>query len=556
MGLEVLGHLRDLPVGQAGVRLAYVEVFLAVPDGEGVIGQHAAPLAVAPLDGGHDDIERAQGALHLEPLHAAPAGPVRRPGVLDHEALVPALARRGELGVEGGHERLAVVADLRGAREHERRVQRQRAQHRLPLGQRHVEQRTAIALEHVEDHERRGQLAEQLLGHDLPAEPVLEPGERDGPPLRVEREHLGVEDERPRQGEQWPDELGESCRHAVERPRVQLDPVALLVHLRADAVVLVLDDVRRREPPLDLDEVQDRGREHHPDRREVDEPRLVERAVPGLDGGHADVPAEHVRAPHGLTLAAERPGDRVLEQALAQPDPRLAAHHLHDVADLGRGRAGQERLEKLTFRRDAARRRDPVERFGDVAEGQRRRLRRSCRALGELGGHVPEVGVPLIRGRDVVAGRAAPGDHRVEEDAPADRQHPLVGPRERDPGVETRGDGQIGVLQLPEVAAQEGELLELLGGRPHGIGRAYPIGEAAAHEALIGHGRMEVRMGLLELLIVIIALLWLFGYFGRGRWYATGPSVSTGTSWYGGNWIHLLLVLIVVLIVLRLLGLF
>jgi len=61
-------------------------------------------------------------------------------------------------------------------------------------------------------------------------------------------------------------------------------------------------------------------------------------------------------------------------------------------------------------------------------------------------------------------------------------------------------------------------------------------------------------MGLLELLIVIIALLWLFGYFGRGRWYAAGPAVSTGTSWYGGSWIHLLLVLIVVLIVLRLLG--
>ena len=34
-------------------------------------------------------------------------------------------------------------------------------------------------------------------------------------------------------------------------------------------------------------------------------------------------------------------------------------------------------------------------------------------------------------------------------------------------------------------------------------------------------------MGLLELLIVIIALLWLFGYFGRGRWYATGPTVTT-----------------------------
>ena len=62
-------------------------------------------------------------------------------------------------------------------------------------------------------------------------------------------------------------------------------------------------------------------------------------------------------------------------------------------------------------------------------------------------------------------------------------------------------------------------------------------------------------MGILELLIVIVLLLWLFGYFGRGRWYATGPSVSTSAApWYGGGWIHLLLVIVVILIVLRLLG--
>jgi uncharacterized protein DUF5670 len=62
-------------------------------------------------------------------------------------------------------------------------------------------------------------------------------------------------------------------------------------------------------------------------------------------------------------------------------------------------------------------------------------------------------------------------------------------------------------------------------------------------------------MGLLELLIVIILLMWLLGYFGRGRWYATGPAVSTTTArWYGGGWIHTLLVIVVILVVLRLLG--
>ena len=59
-------------------------------------------------------------------------------------------------------------------------------------------------------------------------------------------------------------------------------------------------------------------------------------------------------------------------------------------------------------------------------------------------------------------------------------------------------------------------------------------------------------MGIIELLIIILVILWLLGYFGRGRFYATGPAVSTGGI--GANWIHILIVLVVILIVLRLLG--
>jgi hypothetical protein len=63
-------------------------------------------------------------------------------------------------------------------------------------------------------------------------------------------------------------------------------------------------------------------------------------------------------------------------------------------------------------------------------------------------------------------------------------------------------------------------------------------------------------MGLLELLIVVILLLWLFGYFGRGRFYGSrgGSVVSDGGLLAGGNWVHTLLVIVVILIVLRLLG--
>jgi hypothetical protein len=51
-------------------------------------------------------------------------------------------------------------------------------------------------------------------------------------------------------------------------------------------------------------------------------------------------------------------------------------------------------------------------------------------------------------------------------------------------------------------------------------------------------------LGLIELLIVILVILWLLGYFGRGRIRAPGMS---------GNWVHILLVVVVILVILRLL---
>jgi TM2 domain-containing membrane protein YozV len=60
---------------------------------------------------------------------------------------------------------------------------------------------------------------------------------------------------------------------------------------------------------------------------------------------------------------------------------------------------------------------------------------------------------------------------------------------------------------------------------------------------------------MLELLIVVILLLWLFGYFGRGRFYGSrGGTVVSSGGLASGSWIHTLLVIVVILIVLRLLG--
>ena len=63
-------------------------------------------------------------------------------------------------------------------------------------------------------------------------------------------------------------------------------------------------------------------------------------------------------------------------------------------------------------------------------------------------------------------------------------------------------------------------------------------------------------MELIWLIIIVLVALWLFGFLGRGRWYATGPGITTGTGagWATGGWIHLLVVLAVILLLLRLLG--
>jgi hypothetical protein len=50
---------------------------------------------------------------------------------------------------------------------------------------------------------------------------------------------------------------------------------------------------------------------------------------------------------------------------------------------------------------------------------------------------------------------------------------------------------------------------------------------------------------MLEILIVVLLVLWLLGYFGRARM----PRLRRG-----GNLIHVLLVIILVLIIVRLLG--
>ena len=59
-------------------------------------------------------------------------------------------------------------------------------------------------------------------------------------------------------------------------------------------------------------------------------------------------------------------------------------------------------------------------------------------------------------------------------------------------------------------------------------------------------------MGLIELLIVVLVVLWLLGYFGRGRFARSGPELPA-TPPFGGSWIHFLIIVALILVILRLL---
>src|SRR5205823_5889665 len=108
---EVLGHLGDLLVRETRVGLSDVEQALAVPDREGVVGEDPPAFPVARLDARDHHVEPAKRAPHPEPLHAAAAGAVRRPRVLDHEPFVAPLACRRELALERRREWIAGLGD-------------------------------------------------------------------------------------------------------------------------------------------------------------------------------------------------------------------------------------------------------------------------------------------------------------------------------------------------------------------------------------------------------------------------------------------------------------
>src|SRR5919201_345253 len=147
---------------------------------------YALPLAVPPLDRGDDHVERGERPLDLEPRHAAAPRRVGADRVLDHQALVAAVAGLVEDALQ-----LLDGERLLDPGEEERRPQPQPLEQAPALEQRQVHHGLAVQGEDVEHDEDDRHVAAHALRHLLAAESPLQLEEREHVAIAM-CEHLAV----------------------------------------------------------------------------------------------------------------------------------------------------------------------------------------------------------------------------------------------------------------------------------------------------------------------------------------------------------------------------
>src|ERR1700692_13018 len=123
---------------------------------------------MAPLDSSHQNVERRQRSLQLEPGKSAPPWRVGTQRVLHHQPLVAPLARVREYPIEvvraGGH--------LESG-EDEWRLDAEALQQAAPQLQRLVQQRAPVEVQEIEDHEHDRDCLPQLISPPLSTEAVV-----------------------------------------------------------------------------------------------------------------------------------------------------------------------------------------------------------------------------------------------------------------------------------------------------------------------------------------------------------------------------------------------
>ena len=320
---------RNLRVGQPGVRLADVDQLAGggVLDRERVVGEHSLALAVSPFDRGDDHVQRREWPLQLEPRQSAAARRVGAERVLDHEALVAALAGLCEDPVQVGR-----IGRLLEPRQQEGRLEAQAFKQLSSRRERFVKQRSSVEPQHVEDDEHHRNLSPQLVVDLLAAEPALQLEETQNAAVAM-CQHLAVEQNVVANRGRSIDKLGESSRRFLEVAREQLHARLLAMQLAAHAIVLFFRPDGARAHALERPRSGfDRAREHEADRLKQSDGAGLELAALAKHRRLADVTRHKMHALDLCDRDAEPLADRGFDEALAEPNAHLAGDDLHEKA--------------------------------------------------------------------------------------------------------------------------------------------------------------------------------------------------------------------------------
>ena len=153
---------------------------------------------------------------------------------------------------------------------------------------------------------------------------------------------FAIEDHFARQLAERRHEFGKRRRYLVQRAREDAHLPAAAVRLRADAVVLVFDQ-RVLKVFESFGGIGRRAGQHESDGMKQPHVRRVEPMLGRELQGFADIAQQHVRALHLCQRFVVGFGDRLLDQALLQPDAQLAGDDLQDVLGFEGRRALKQR---------------------------------------------------------------------------------------------------------------------------------------------------------------------------------------------------------------------
>ena len=346
------------------------------------VRQPSGAPPVAPLGAEHDQVEGVH-RLHLAPGLAASTGLVGGGQRLHHRALVAGIERVDEHGLPD----LWVVGRRRrqtpGTGDPVERVE--------ALGQRQIDQVVAVDVQHVEEERPQCTVAHRVLEH--PGAAVVADGER----LAVEH-HA-----RHRQRTDHLDDARHPAGDLVEVARPHLDPLALAVHLDADAVELPFDRDRRR------DRLGHRGSgrgEHRLQRSTELESHRLHRGDPSLrseSGDGVDATSQHDRSADDGGRYRPCHSDRVEHHSFRGSLTQLSPEQEREEPGFLGGRRAEQRSQQRAALDHRARARQHLQRRDrpvDVEHGQRRRPRGWLLGVGEAAPTDPDAALSHRAGQE------------------------------------------------------------------------------------------------------------------------------------------------------------